>query len=248
MKTTVVVLALLLLGAGVTVVIQHRQFRERLNAADSGYARWSNRWQQSQETLSVAAQTSARLHTTVLMRETMLALTSNELAGATNRLAEAATVLAEQQAELKAAADELQRRDERVIQLQAQQQALERQRDTLQAEVRKVSEELAELNRQREAATAARAQLEEQLKTLQSQIEQRQRTVDALNLERELTLQQNEKLHADVAAMKAAAAKVKQSEEQIARLLAQWNDVGAVRTQLQKLQQPPASAVPAQPK
>lgn len=244
MKAALVLLALLSLALGVTVVIQFRQYGERLEAADSDYARWSNRWHQSQETLSVTEQGSAQMHTTLLMRETLLALTSNELARATNRLAESAGVVAEQQAEIKAAADELQKRDEQVIRLQAQVRTLERERDQLQTNLAKAGQELAEASRQRDALTAARTALDEkltatrgQLRDAQADAQQRGRTVDALNLERELTLQQNEKLTAEVAALKTTTAKAKQWEDQVTRWQAQWNDLATVRTQFQKLQQ-----------
>lgn len=260
MKTALFMLVLAVLGLGAALWHQQRSIGQRLAHARTDALRWSNRWQQSQETLSVAAQTSARYQSTILMRETQLAMTSNDLVRATNALAQAGTVVADMQAEAEAAAAELWERDTQMLDRQAQ--------------LRQLESNLAQLR-------AAQAELADRLAATTNELAQQERAVAALKLERELMFKRGGQLEGDVELARAELAELRRQfqslqaqflpdsatattnlaaalaarfqalEQEVLRLQTQWNDPAAVRTQLQVLERepavppPPASEPPA---
>jgi murein hydrolase activator len=253
MKSAIVLLAILVLGLGTALWHQYRRAHEHQATVETDSQRWSNRWYQSQETLSVTAQNSAQLHTSLLLRDTLLGATSNELAKTTRRLAESAAVVAEQQAELSAAATELTDRDRQVIQLQARRQELERALETLKTDYHSLRGRWAE-------ATAA-------LDQGKARERQHETALAALNLERELMFERSEKLEAAQTSLRAElaaarsqlqtiqkrfltevessrpnwidalAAKFQRLEQAQARLAADWNNLAAVRQRSAQLQQ-----------
>ncbi len=264
MKTAIVILVLLVLGLGAALVYQYRTGEQRLEFAETSAVRWSNRWHESQSTLSVAGQTSARFKSAVRLRETQLTMTSNELAQATNDLASRTEVMADMQAELDASADELWDRDSQIIALKSRQRELQQQLDTAQAAGHKLQKQLAEADRQLGAGTNA-------LLLSQKQLQQQERTVAALNVERELMLQRIEQLEADgrkataeleearknLAAIQTRLLPADRSdgqplvealgkrftnlEKEQARLQAQWQDLAALRAQLVALESNPGT-------
>ncbi|MBN2506051.1 MAG: hypothetical protein JXQ71_05100 [Verrucomicrobia bacterium] len=155
----------MVVGLGAALWDQQREARGRLAALGMDFHRWSNRWQQSQETLTVTAQQVAQLHTLLRLRDTFLATTSNELATATNRLAETAAVVAEQQADIAAAGRELAARDGQVLELQARVRHLERTLADLQTQHARLREQYAQAQERerRQETTLAALRLEREL-------------------------------------------------------------------------------------
>jgi chromosome segregation ATPase len=253
MKSAIVALAILVVGLGTALWHQYRRAHDQQTTVETDSHRWSNRWYQSQETLSVTAQNSAQLHTSLLLRDTLLAATSNELSKATRRVTESAAVVAEQQAELSAASAELTERDGQVIQLQARRQELERALESLKADYSSLRGRWAE-------ATAA-------VEQGKARERQQETALAALNLERELMFERSEKLEAaqttlraELAAvrgqlqavqkrfltveessrptwMDSLAAKFQRLEQAQAKLMADWNNLATVRQRLAQLQQ-----------
>jgi septal ring factor EnvC (AmiA/AmiB activator) len=209
-----IVLSLLCLGLVIAVItIRNNAVEQKRNDTDAILG-FSNKWVETSTKLEDQKQVNAEMEKDLDFRKKTLLDLTNNLVTVSSNLTETTANLAKTEVSLKASQEEVAKRDAKITELEAQNQALDKQSVDLSSSITNLTLQIADTEKKLEASEGDKAFLQKELKRMMA---------EKAELERQFN---------DLTVLRAQVAKLKQ-EMTIARRL-EWIRQGLFASTEQK--------------
>jgi predicted nuclease with TOPRIM domain len=224
----IVIVLLACIGLAIALALVKNQAATQKANADVSIGNLSNDLVKTSDKLEEQVHVNTKLNT-------LLDASAKDLAGLTNKIVEVSTTLSKTEESLKAAQDEVAKRDARIAELEAQNQALDQRAADLSNAITNLTSQIDDTKKKLAASEGDKAFLKKELQRLMA---------EKVELERQFN---------DLAVLRAQVAKLKEKLAIARRLdwirrgvFASSDEKGAERL-MQKPAAPPAAAQPSRP-